>query len=573
MNRKTAIFLCLIAVCGAGLYFILQMKAAPSGQYARHLPPDAVGTVSLTHLNTITDTFAASALGRFLAKDTVHAILQDLRAGENEIAAYDRFHDGIAEVMTNPAFRTVFGDDATVALLPPDRGQLVRSPVETLRQSLVVIARTSAAGALDLFSRLLTGSKVSRETVDGLELTKLTLERNQVIYGYSDDKTVFLAYAPAAIKACVNAGKAGNTLEKTALFQQARAFWQPYPDEKTYSRVFLNAPVVAELLSISGNPEVKQSSEWLQGVDSMVSLSYATDQGLESRARSTYRYDRLHPLVKSAVDAAAPSNRSLSLLKEQSLAYNWSSSLRPEIFLQTFAGREQDKEEANRAVREHLGVSLDELGQAFGPQYGGVLDDIVRTGLFPVPKMTLFVEVRDRRIAETVLTALRRKIAETGMLSEETEEAAGQVIYSWPLLTSEGAQPSVVLTDSMLYLAGGIQPLKDILAGTAAPDALAAPVAEKMGAELAQRVAKANFGSLVVYPERMSRQTADMIDWLAGILATTKNISIARLNREVAQLMQSTELLAATTHLTKEQADWTLTLRKVREQPAGKTTK
>jgi hypothetical protein len=125
----------------------------------------------------------------------------------------------------------------------------------------------------------------------------------------------------------------------------------------------------------------------------------------------------------------------------------------------------------------------------------------------------------------------------------------------------------------MLYLATSKQALKDILNSKAAPNVLAAPVAEHLGADLGGRVAQANFGSFVLYPQRMARQTGETIDWLAGILATTKNISVSRLNRELVQLMQSTELMAATSHLGKEQAEWTMTIRKAPVQAAGNGAK
>jgi len=239
--------------------------------------------------------------------------------------------------------------------------------------------------------------------------------------------------------------------------------------------------------------------------------------------------------------------------------------------MNSLSPQKQGNQQAETAVRETFGVSLDELDRAVGPQYGGVLNDIVNTGLFPVPKMTLFLGIRDRKIAETALNGLRRKINAYGLASEEQEVVAGSTIYSWPVLPGDAAQPAMVLTDSMFYLASGKQPLKDILTDKAPTHTLAAPVAEKLGPELSARVGRANFGSAVIYPERMSRKAGDMLDWLAGILATTKNISISRLSQEWRQLMQSTELIAITTELTKEQADWIMTLRMMPTPPPGKT--
>jgi len=568
MKKIVGIILCLVAVSGAGFYFLLREKLA-AGQYARFLPQDVVGTINLTHCNTLADAFAASALGHFLAKDTIHAIAQEMGGQPKDTAEYDRLYDSVVQVTSDPAFRAVFGDDATLALLPPDRNGLAQNPAETLKQSLVVVARTSTAGALDVLSRLIKNAKMSREMVDGLDLVKITVDPNQVLYGYAEGKTVLLAYAPAAIKACIAASKSEASLEKAPLFKEASAFWQPYPEATTYSRLYLNLAQATELLKISAVPEIKELSAMLQGVDSMFSVTYGTEQGLESRGRSSYRYDQLHALVKSAVDGASGSNQTLHLLKERTLAYNWASSLRPEMIVQALAADEKEFREMDVEVRQNLGVSLDELGRAFGPQYGGVLDDIVRTPLFPAPKITFFLGVRDRTIAATALTGLRRMIAGGGMASEEQEQVAGQTIYSWPVLPGEAVQPAVVLTDSMLYLATSKQALKDILESKAAPNVLAAPVVEHLGSELGGRVATANFGSFVLYPQRMARQTGETIDWLGGILATAKNISISRLNRELVQLMQSAELVAATSHLSKERAEWTMTVRKAEPQPAG----
>lgn len=571
MKKIAGIVLCLGIAAVAGWFFLLRDRPT-AGQYARYLPPEVVGTMNLTHLAAFSDGFAASALGKSLAKETVHTIIRELGGQDKDLVEYDRLYDSVAEVAGDPAFRAVFGDDVTLALLPPDKAGMTRDPAETLRRSLVVVARTAAAGALDVLSRLIKNAKVSRETVDGLELAKITMASNQVVYGYAEGKLLLLAYTPEAIKTCVAAGKGEQALAKAPLYQQAVAFWQPYPEKDVNSRVYLNVEHLAGLLQQAVHPEIKESGELLKGVTSMFSVSYATEQGLESKGRSSYRYDQLHPLMKSAVDAAG-ANRSLHLLKDRTLVYNWASSLRPEMLVKTLAADDKAYKEMDTEVRRNLGVSLEELSRAFGPQYGGVLDDIVRTPMFPWPKMVLFVELRDRKIAETVLGGIRRLIAGNGMVAEQQEQVEGHTIYSWPVLPGESAQPAVVLTDSMLYLATSKDGLQELLTSKAAVNALAAPVKDVVGTAVAEQLVSANFSSFVIFPQRMAAQTGAALDWLSGILVTTKNISIGRLNAELVQLLQSTEMVAAATHLTKEQADWTMTMRKAAKQPADKVGK
>ena len=571
MKKLAALLLCLVFAGGVGAYLYLTWPPSAGGQAARYLPPDALAAVRLTHLNTLSDRFPGSPLGRFMARETVHAMLTELRADRETVARYDDFHDGIAQVMTNPAFRAVFGEDATLAVLPLDQAAFARDPADTLRRSSVIIAATQASGALDLVGRLSSGANITRETVDGLELTKVVLDDGQTVFAHVDGGTVLFAYAPALISRCMQVRGSDQNLQEAATFQQAAAFWAPYAAETTFARAYVNTAALGPLLQQSEYPDLQEAGALLQGVDYGVSVSRLTDRGVEVLARSQHGYDRLHEVVRGAVDAASGPNHSLHLLQEQSLAYNWSASLRPETLSQLLAADGQNDAQSTALARDTFGVSLEELGRAVGPQYGLVLNGITAGGLFPIPRLTLFLGVQDRAVAETALTSLRRKVAGYGLAVEEQEQFQGRAIYSWPLLPGESAQPAAVLTDTMLYLANGKQTLKDLLAATATQAALAPAVAEQLGPELSERVQAANFGSFVLYPERLSHQTGPLVDWLASILATTKNLSVSRVGSELQQLMRATECVVATTGLDREGGKWALTVRLTVPGSAEKT--
>ena len=241
MKKIVAIVLGLVLL-GTGLYFAWSRRGA-GNEYARYLPQDAVATLNLIDLNQVTDTFASTALGQFLAKDTMHAVIGEMGGTARDLAEYDRMFDSVAEVMTNRAFRAVFGEDVAVALLPPEPGDLQATSPETLRASLVVVARTNVAGALDLFSRMIKNANISRVVVDELELTKVVIDSRQVLYGYTEGQMVFLAYSPAAIKQCLLAAdRDGHRLEGKESFAQAVALWQTVAQEKTHARLFVDPP-------------------------------------------------------------------------------------------------------------------------------------------------------------------------------------------------------------------------------------------------------------------------------------------------------------------------------------------
>jgi hypothetical protein len=186
--------------------------------------------------------------------------------------------------------------------------------------------------------------------------------------------------------------------------------------------------------------------------------------------------------------------------------------------------------------------------------------------IFPVPKMTFFLEVRESQVAESVVRSLRDSINAYGLAREREEVTAGRTIHYWPILPGETAQPALVRTDTMLYLANGITTLKEILTATVPPDALPVAVAEELGPELSERVTRANSSSFVLYPERMSRQSSDLTRWLAGILSATRNLSITRLSQKLNEVMRATELIVMTTDLDRERADWDMSIKAAQAQ-------
>jgi hypothetical protein len=260
-----------------------------------------------------------------------------------------------------------------------------KNPADTLRQSSGGGGRHfRPPGALDLVSRLASGANVTRETVDGLDLVRITLDRDQVIYGYVDRQTVLLAYAPGAIKACMAIGKTERIpWKRPRSSKRLPLSGSPLAPRPPFYRGYLNLAGAAELLATAAIPEIRESGANAPGYGLRV-RSHLRDRagsgepGLVPPTATTScmrwskaRWTRLGP------------NRSLHLLKEGTLAYNWASSLRPEMIVKTLSATdEQGYRLADDAVREVTGVSLADLGKAFGPQYGGVLDDIVRTPFF-----------------------------------------------------------------------------------------------------------------------------------------------------------------------------------------------
>lgn len=568
MKKLLGILLCLVVVGGGVFYYLKTHRTGDQLHYAGYLPQDTVVTVSLTHLNRLADTFPGSPLGKFLSKETMTRLMKELGADANELQEYMEFHDRVAGVMTNPAFRAVFGDDAIVALLSPDLGRLQENPEEELKRSMVIFATTGVSGALDTFAKLVMSEEVSSEMVGELELTKVNLEE-EVVYGYAENGTVLLAYDPESIASCVAVSRSEEKLINMEAFSAAKAFWQPIPSEMIYSRVFVNVPVVQTLMDESGEKEAGYISRYMQGVSYGASVVYEEEDALQVRSRAGYIYEQLDEVTKGLIESLSEKNTSLNLLGGNSLVYQWASSLNGDMIRATLEATDAEGlQRAQAMVKEELGVTLDELLQAIGPQYGGVVNEIVNAGFFPVPKVILFLEVRDAQLAEQILMTLRDKAAQAGIAEEQSLEVDGSTIYYWPVLPGEATQPAVVLTQGMLYLANGKGSLEKLIKDKQERSRLAGPVVTKLGEELSNQLATSNYESFVMFPARLADEVGGVLEWLGGLIAASRGTSMQTLSEELLTLMRSTEAVVVTSQVTKEQAESMLTLKLTpKEQP------
>ena len=232
----------LAALLVAGALFFIRggRDTGTSEAVASFVPENALALVTLNHLDQMADGFAATPLGHFLAKDTMHAILDDLKADAMR-KDYDQLFDGIAQTLDHPAFRAIFGDDLTVVLLPPDMALLRDNPKLALQRSVATYATTQGASLASLLGNLVKGVTIEKETVEGLELNRIQVTdssgRTNTFYGYSEGNVLLLAQDKAPVLAGVKAKKGGTNLqaqsgaersEERRVGKECRSRWSPY---------------------------------------------------------------------------------------------------------------------------------------------------------------------------------------------------------------------------------------------------------------------------------------------------------------------------------------------------------
>jgi hypothetical protein len=312
--------------------------------------------------------------------------------------------------------------------------------------------------------------------------------------------------------------------------------------QKTYSREFVQLDRLQSYIAGAKDKDLRQVGHYLQGMEFVASASGRIAEGWKVESTSRYSYDRLDPAVRELIDAKSDKNISLHLLQGNPLLYSWSSSFGASTLLKTLSTTDSGQyKKLNSSLQREFGFSLAQVAGTFGPQYGMVLKKIVQSGMFPLPQVVLFVQVRDRKVAEALLDRVRQKATARGMKGARTEQVGPYTLYSWALLPGEATQPAFVVTGDMLYIANGPSSLKQMLGTEKDRDRLPEPIAAKLGAPLADQVRQANNGAFVFWPNRFAAQVKGVADWLTGLVAASKGKSMVKLKDEFLLLMQSTE--------------------------------
>lgn len=570
MKKIIGLLLMAVILVGAGsVYFLLQAPETPADTgYAGYLPADTLATISLRDINGLTDIFPQTALGRFLSKETMARLLTDMQVEAELIHDYEEEYDQLFSILHNPAFRMVFGDDVDLAFLPVDTNAFHENPGQSVEQSLIILATTSSSKALETFARTFLHGDVEKFQHGDLELTRIRLEEDAFLYTFSRDSRLFLALDPLPIERCVGAQVSGITLREEENYIAAMKFCQDSSVTKIHSMGFVQLDRVQPYLLASSDEDVKIMGRYLQGVQFFASVGGQMEDGWKVESISRYTFDALDPALRELVDSAAnKENATLHLLGEKTLAYSWSSSLGAKAMLEVLSASDPEQyTKLDQELQQELGFSLDQVAKTFGPQYGMVLKEIVQEGMFPLPKVVLFLQVKDHQVAEALLARIRQQAAERGIMGEQQEQVGEYTIHSWAMLPGEATQPAVVLTENMLYLANGPSSLKQVLSTDKNRGGVPEAVAKSLGSDLSTQVETANNGAFLLWPNRLAVQVKGAADWLAGMVEASRGGSITVLKDELLLLLQSAEVAVFVSDLFPDHGVATVILKEKQER-------
>jgi hypothetical protein len=554
-------------IAGAAFYLthLSPIDTIGNEYYADYLPEDTIFTLNLLDLEGVSEHFPQSDLGRFTSKPAMHEIMKELGANGEDIQKYDDLYDGIADVMTNPALQQIFGDDAVLALCPPNPLRLEEDTEQEFKNALLAFGTSSAAGPIEKFARIVMSKDFTNDHISGLDMTRIRLDENEILYGYSKSGIVLLAYDPERIVTAVKQKATGKTLTDSAHFATTKKFWTEADSGHVFAQSYFNIKRFQTLLAAFNQNVIKDAAAYLDGFKHAGGLIVDHQGELQITTKAEYEFAALNESIKKQYQSLPENNLSLSQLTEKTLLYYWFSSMDKELIRSLFSTAEAKRQYSlfDSMVQKELGQPLEQIIAALGPQVGIFVHEIVNAGMFPLPKTVLFFQIQDRKRVQRVLGKLRKKIAKQSF-KEKSEKINGHTVYFWSVMPIEATHLAIALSDDMLYIANGESSLKSLLADERDTTVLSENMVNVLGSNIGQDISSANYYTFVLRPAQLAAQAEEAADWLSQMLLASKNVSTKRLREETLNLMRSFDVVAASGDIEKDYALSTVVFKKVK---------
>lgn len=106
------------------------------------------------------------------------------------------------------------------------------------------------------------------------------------------------------------------------------------------------------------------------------------------------------PFYAKAYFSKPGENKTLQIVPDNTLVYYWANNLHLksfwDIYFENQYLNDEEKESMKTSLEKEIGISFDEVLQAFGNQFALILTDINTGGPFPIPKLTFLVEIANQ---------------------------------------------------------------------------------------------------------------------------------------------------------------------------------
>jgi len=479
--KKIIIILLCVVVAGIGVGIFLQtQKSGPSIEGI--LPQEALIYV---HMRDVEQNMSKMVSMPFW--QAVRNVDYDLLMKRNALSPQQSLFIGliknqISEILTNPLTKKLFGREIVFAIYPPstDVGVLVREMkilnpkiVEELLSGLFLVTRIDRdVQFAEFVSRFFNkqGANISQGQGEYKEeiIHTVTLTDIGVKFGIVRlNDLLVVGIGEKAVRKSVDVFKQDSpALAQDPKFTKVQStFLDP-----SGVAGFLNFEAFLALLKDQVPGSLDDEKAKAQWEDVLAKMSGFKAFGFSSQLAPFVRFDsdllfnssELNPEYKSLYTCPAVENKTINFIPKEVLGYQWSNCFQLDHYwrqIQKEMARTTDAPTSKvNDFEVKMGLSIErDILPTFGDEIGGYISDIKVGGLFPIPKILFFVEIKNKSKAQQLLGRLKEQ--PFAMLQDENYNGVGIKYLALPL--GESVQPGYCFFGDYLLVATSRQLLKD----------------------------------------------------------------------------------------------------------------
>ncbi len=492
MKKLVIIVLCVaVVIVGVGLFYQTQKK----GFSIEHVLPQ--GALVYVRLNDVEKNMREMASMPFW--QAIENINYDFLIKQNVIspqqgAMIDLIRTRLSEVLANPLFKKLFGQEVAVAVYPLDRdiGALIREMkmfnpqlAEELFSGIFLVTRVDPdVQFAEFLTRSLSqlGGNISQGQVEykGEIIRTISVSGVGMKFAFVRLKDLLvMGIGEEAARTSIDVYKKSEpSLTRDPRFMKIQStFLDPagiagYFDFETFIGILRSQ--AGNLAGLGAGDSGKAMSEkvWdeaLSKITGFETFAFSSQLGPIMKFSGHIMIDpeKLDPQYASLHSCPSEVNKTIDFTPRDVLGYQW-SNCHDLIYYWKEIKKELAKADTPVSkideIEAQIGLSIEkDILPALGDEFGGYLSDIQIGGFFPIPKLLFFVQIKNKTKIQHMLDQLKNQ--PIAMIQNENYNGVSLTYLALPL--GEIVQPGYCFLGDYLLMATSRQLLKDSIDASA----------------------------------------------------------------------------------------------------------
>jgi len=484
--KKLIIFLICVAVIagvGAGVFFHMQKK---DSSVENVLSQGAVVYVRLNDVEKNIEELASMPLFQAISRIDYDLLMEKGKVPAQQRMLVNLVRQQFSQMLSHPMPKKLFGREVALAIYPLERdiNALVREikmfnpqMIEELFSGLALVTRMDPdVQFAEFISRFFSqyGANVTQGQVEyrGETIRTVTLSNVGIKFAFVRLKDLMV----------IGIGETAARMSVDVFTNNARSLAQDPQFSKVQSKFLDQSSMVGffdfeaflailkrqkELVMGSGGKgqNARMEYQWEDFLAKMAGFKTVAFSSQLIPFATFNNYLLYNPKELSASYApmyTCPSgaNNTVDFVPKDILGYQWGNCFDLKYYWEEVKkemGRLGEVGDKINTLETKIGFSIErDILPAFGDEIGGYLADIEVGGFFPIPKLTVFIQIENQAKAENLL----RRLKEQPMVMLQDEDYNGISIKYLALPMGEGLQPGYCFLKDYLLVSTSRQLLK-----------------------------------------------------------------------------------------------------------------